>query len=235
MSPRMRDFRTTGVVLKVETPWMRDSHNKLRLAAALRDLMVREYSISPSDIGAAATNIAMVMDGRRHSVSDAIVIYDATYGSLRLTEPAFDDLDGLITRLERSSELSSDDDALVPDHISSGLRVWFEELESAGSDEFASLVDGGVEPATDGLLWVLAPGSIAAKPDTQGVLREIEILGPEIVSLDGPPKLFYRYKVDGGGTAMVLADAVQPIGDEWRHRKWNPATSEYVDDDGERP
>ena len=87
MSPKTRDFRTTGVVLKIETGWMEEAGVKQELADALRDLLMREYSISPQDIDRAATNIALVMEGQRHSVSDAIVIYDATYGSLRLTEP----------------------------------------------------------------------------------------------------------------------------------------------------
>ena len=94
---------------------MGEGGNKRRLADALRDLMVREYSISPQDIGGAATNIAMVTEGQRHSVSDAIVIYDATYGSLRLTEPVFNELGTLISRLEQSSKLSSDEDGLVPE------------------------------------------------------------------------------------------------------------------------
>lgn len=233
MSPKTRDFRTTGVVLKIEAQWMSDSGNKRLVADALRDLIVREYSISPPDIGGTSTNIAMVVDGQRHVVGDAIVIYDAIYGSLRLTEPVFNELDALLDRLERSSELSSDDDALVPESIASALRDWYEELETAEPDEFSSLAGERGEPPKDGLLWILAPGSIAAKRDRQGVLHDIEIVAPEIVSFDGPPKLFYRYKTDGTGTALVAADAVETIGGEYQYRKWNPRTSMYVEHDEE--
>ena len=153
----------------------------------LRDLMIREYSISPQDIGSTATNISLVMDGQRQSVSDAVVIYDATYESLRLTEPVFNDLDALIVRLEQSSDLSSDEDALVPEQVAAALRQWFEELASPSPDEFSALADGAAQATTDGLLWVLASGSIVAKRDGQGVLRDIEIVSPEIVSFDGPP------------------------------------------------
>ncbi len=235
MSPKTRDFRTTGVVLKIEAQWMADSGNKRLVADALRDLIVREYSISPSDIGGTSTNIAMVVDGQRHAVSDAIVIYDAIYGSLRLTEPVFNELDALLDRLERSSELSSDDDALVPEAIAAALRDWYEELETAEPDEFSSLAGERGESSKDGLLWVLAPGSIAAKRDRQGVLHDVEIVAPEIVSFDGPPKLFYRYKTDGTGTALVASDAVEAIGGEYQYRKWNPRTTQYVEqeeDDG---
>lgn len=230
MSAKTRDFRTTGVVLKIEAPWIGRDRIKRQLADALRDLMIRQYSISPQDIGSTATNISMGMDGQRHSVSDAVVIYDATYGSLRLTEPVFNDLGALIAQLERSSELSSDEDALVPEHVAIALRRWFEELDSASPDEFQTLAEGAVQPTTDGLLWVLASGSIVAKRDCQGVLRDIEIVSPEIVSFDGPAKLFYRYRVDGTGTAMVLADAVELIGEDYRQAKWNPRTAEYIED-----
>lgn len=233
MTPRTRDFRTTGVVLKIEAQWMGDGANKRLLADALRDLLIREYSISPSDIGGTASNVAMVRDGQRHSVSDAIVIFDATYGSLRLTEPVFTELDKLIARLERSSELSSDSGALVPNGIAPALRSWFEELDSADADEFSGLADGEIDVTTDGLLWVLTPGSLAARRDGKGVLRDIEIVGLEIISFDGPPKLFYRYKTNGLGTALVAADAVETVGDEYRLAKWDPRTSEFVEDNVE--
>ena len=230
MSPKTRDFRTTGVALKIEASWMAEGDRKQVLADALRDLMIREHSISPQDIGSSATNVAVVVDGQRRSVSDVIVIYDATYGSLRLTEPVFKNLNSLIARLERSNELSSDKDALVPEQVSSAIRDWFESLDSASPDDFSQLLGEEVESATDGLLWVLAPGSIVGKRDSQSVLRDIEIVAPEIVSFDGPPKLFYRYKTDSSATAMVSADAVELIGGEYRQQKWNPQTSEYCED-----
>ena len=164
-------------------------------------------------------------------MSDAIVIYDATYGSLRLTEPVFNELGTLISRLERSSELSSDEDGLVPEQIASALRDWFEDLESADPNSFLDLMGDGVEHMTDGLLLVLSPGSIVAKRDVQGILHDIEIVSPEIVSLNGPPRLCYRYKVDAPGIGLTPADTVELVGGEYDHRKWNPMTSEYVEDD----
>lgn len=231
MSPKTRDFRTTGVVLKIEAQLMGDGNNKRQLANALRNLVVREYSISPQDVGSAFTNISMVVDGQRHSMSDMIVIFDATYGSLRLTEPVYNELDTLIGRLERSNEFSSDGDALVPGQIVSALRSWFEELESENPDSFSSIVDSSGKPPADGLLLVLAPGSIVAKRDAQGVLSDIEIVAPEIVSLDGSQKLFYRYKIDGPGTAMVLDAAIEQIGNEYSLRKWDPRTCEYIEEE----
>ena len=92
----------------------------------------------------------------------------------------------LIDRLGQSSALSSDKDALAPEQAVAALRHWFGELGSASPDEFSALADGAAQAATDSLLWVLGPGSIVATRDGQGVLHDIEIVSPEIVSLDGP-------------------------------------------------
>ena len=234
MSPKTRDFRTTGVALKIEAQWMADGDTKRQLANALHDLTVRDYSITPQDVDSAATNIALVTNGQRKAVSDVIVIYDATYGSLRLTEPVFEELDALIKRLERSSELSSAGDSLVPADVAGALREWFDELESAEEEDYSTLLGGGDEVETDGLLYVLAPGSLVARRDRKGILRDIEILAPEIVSLGDSPKLFYRYKTGRPGTAMLVADAVEVIGGEYRYQKWNPETLEYVEDEDDQ-
>ena len=234
MAPKTRDFRTTGVVLKIEAQWMADGDKKRQLAKALRDLAVREYSIMPQDIDSAATNVALVTNGQRKAVSDVIVIYDATYGSLRLTERVFEELDTLISRLERSSALSIEGDSLVSSDVAGALREWFDELESADAEGYSTLSGGGEVVETDGLLWVLAPGSLVARRDGQGILHDIEILSPEIVSLGDSPKLFYRYNAGRPGTAMLVADAVEVIGGEYRYQKWNPETNEYVADEDDQ-
>ena len=231
MSPKTRDFRTTGVALKIEAQWMTDGDKKRQLANALHDLAVREYSIMPQDIDSAATNVALVTNGHRKAVSDVIVIYDATYGSLRLTERVFEELDALINRLERSSELSSEGNSLLPAGVAGALREWFDELESAEEDDHSTFLGGGENVETDDLLWVLAPGSVVARRDGKGVLQDIEILGAEMVSLGDAPELFYRYKTGCPGTAMLVADAVEPIGGEYRYQRWNPATLDYVEDE----
>ena len=119
----------------------------------------------------------------------------------------------------------------MSEQVVSGLRDWFEELESVDSDVSSILVNDGVQPTTDGLLQVLTPGSIVAKRGAQGVLHDIEIIAPEIVSIDGPARLFYRYKTDDSTvTAMVPDNVIELVGDEYRFQEWNPQTSEYVDD-----
>lgn len=229
MTPKIRDFRTTGVVLKIEQDWIAEGNIKATIADTLRDFVIRHHSISPQDVGCAATNVALVVEGSNQSVSDAIVVYDATYGSLRLTEPVFTKLGALIGLLEQSSQWAVED-APVPEQALLALRNWVEGLQAAEPGE----VDTGdmSELATDGLLWVLAPGSVVAKRDGQGVLREMEIVCPELLSIEGPPKLFYRYK-DDRGRALVPANKVELVGGDYEHHKWNPETGEYVEDEND--
>ena len=105
MTTKMRDFRTTGVVLRVGEEWFKSPGVKQQLADALRSLIFREYSIAPQDVDVVATNIALVQGGQRLAVTDAIVVFDATYGSLRLTEPVFTDLSDLLDRFARAADL----------------------------------------------------------------------------------------------------------------------------------
>ena len=130
---------------------MADGGQMRQVATALRDLTVREYSILPQDIHSAATNIALVTGGQRKAVSDIIVVYDATYGSLRLTEPVFEELDVLIGRLERSSELSPNEDSLVAPQVARALRDWFDEFESVEDEDYSSLLQAGPTAETNGL------------------------------------------------------------------------------------
>lgn len=64
-------------------------------------------------------------------------------------------------------------------------------------------------------------------------MRDIEIIGVELVTIDGPPRLFYRYKTKNNASALVSADSVEAVGDIWSMSYWHPASGEYkeaVDD-----
>ena len=101
MTPKTRDFRTTGVALRVSESWFTQKGVKDIVANALRDLILREYSISPNDVGAVATNVSEIRHGRRQRLSDTIILFDATHGSLRLTEPVYTEFGRLLDRLSR--------------------------------------------------------------------------------------------------------------------------------------
>ena len=195
------------------------------IAEGLHDLLLRSFPVSPSDVDFAATNISPVRDGQRHAVSDVIAIYDATHGSLRLSEPLYDKLELLLERLRKAVNMTPKELDLVPEEIVSSLEEWHKTLRTETEDDFFALVNA--RQNANGWLQIYSPGSIVAKRDTQGILRDIEIVGPEFVAIDGPPKLFYRYKVTGSGTALAVGDAIEAVGDQWSISYWNPSTNEY--------
>ena len=232
MTPKTRDFRTTGVVMRIDEDWFRRPGVKQRIANLLRDLMLREYSISGQDVDAAATNVSMIRDGQREVVSDALVLFDATHGTLRLTEPAYLSLGDLLTQLERSIGMTPPDDDGVSPEVVGALRTWLEHL----GDE-----DGGL-PVIDGLddgeVWVQVydVGSVIARRDNQGVLHDIEVVGHEFRVFDDKMQLFYLYETGKPVKAMASAESIQAVGDEWAMVYLNRETAEkreFLDEEAE--
>ena len=64
MRPRSRDFRTSGIVLYINRDWFKGSSKKA-FAARLREVFVREYSISTQDVHSADTNISLRNRGEK--------------------------------------------------------------------------------------------------------------------------------------------------------------------------
>ena len=108
------------------------------------------------------------------------------------------------------------------------LTKWFLTLGPDGGD-MAQFLQNEAAQGKPGWLQVYKPGSIVCRRGVQGLLQDIEILEPEIISGEGPPKLYYRYRLGRTGRAMVAADAIEAVGDEWSLVYWNPETGEYLD------
>jgi DEAD/DEAH box helicase domain-containing protein len=229
MRSKTRDFRTTGVVLRIAEPWFLQKGVKERVADALRMLLIREYSISPSDVDSCATNIAVVKDGQRSAIVDAVVLYDATHGSLRLTEPAYTRLEHILSRLATAVSMTPEEADLLPVEVVEALTKWFHSLSPDGGDIAQLLLAEKAQEGKPGWLQVYKRGSIVCRRGVQGVLQDVEILEPEIVSAEGPLKLYYRYRVGTGGRAMIPAEMIEAVGDEWSFVYWNPDTGEYLD------
>jgi DEAD/DEAH box helicase domain-containing protein len=216
MTAKTRDFRTTGVLLRIDQDWFKGKV-KDEVAGALRGLMQREYSIAPQDIQAAATNIALVEDGIRRPITDAVVVYDQVYGSLRLTEPVFVEFTQLLDKLQRAAELAPEDSAVSPQTLSL-LSTWYEALKDADAD-----LPGQISTEA-GEILVFAPGSFVAVRGVQGVLRDIEIIEPIIMLQGEQEALFYKYKANRG-QGLVPASEIEPLGQDWSYVIWNPATN----------
>ena len=222
MTPKTRDFRTTGVVMRINEDWFGRRGVKQRISGLLRDLMLREYSISGQDVDAAATNISMIRDGQREVVSDALVLFDSTQGTLRLTEPAYLSLDELLVQLERSISMMPPDDDRVSPEVVAAFRAWHDHL---GKEDVGLPV---VDSANDGGAWIQAydVGSIVAHRDSQGVLRDIEVVGHEFLVVDDKMRLFYRYETGKPVKAMASAESIHAVGDEWTMIYLNRETNE---------
>ena len=232
MTPKTRDFRTTGVVMRINEHWFRASGVKRRMADGLRDLMLREYSISSQDIAAAATNVSIIRNGQREAVTDAVVLFDATHGTLRLTEAAYLRLDHLLEQLQRSVEMTPPDENSVSADMVVNMQNWLDQL---GKEDGAGPDADGIE---EGNVWVQVydVGSLVARRDVQGVLRDAEIVGHEFNVIDDQIQLFYLYKTERPVKAMASAESIQAIGDDWTVVYLNRETGEKrasLDDDAE--
>ena len=222
MTPKTRDFRTTGVVMRIDEDWFKRPGVKQRIADILRDLMLREYSISAQDVDAAATNISIIRNGQREVVSDALVLFDSTHGTLRLTESAYLNLGELLTQVERSIRMTPPDDDHVSPEVVAALRTWLDHLGNEDSDRPV------VEGLDDGDVWVQVydVGSIVARRDSHGILHDIEVEGHEFRVFDDKIQLCYLYKTSKPMKAMASAESIQAVGDEWTMVNVNRETGE---------
>lgn len=231
MSRKQRDFRTTGLVLRIEEDWFRGSDEAQRrlrehVAEGLRDLLSSEFGIAHFDIDSASSNIGLLTASGPVRLTDAVVIYDAVYGSLRLTEALYDAFPTYLARLDRGANLAGAD-AIVNDDVADRLRVWAETLAPAGT------FNPGKIDVPDGWRLVYRRGSILGCY-MNGVLFERELIEPTLVSLPGgESSLFYKYRVSDGD-AYVPHDQIQPTGQEWGWELWDSETGEFreVEADG---
>jgi len=169
MRTKTREFRTTGVVIQISESWFTQKGIKARVAEALTELMRREYSISPADVDFGATNIAAVRDGQRSAMVDAIVLYDATHGSLRLSEPAYTTLGVLIERLKTAISMTPEKEDLLPPEVVRALEAWFLKIGPEADDLADLLKTAGSDQGRPGWLQVYAPGSIVCRRNAQGL------------------------------------------------------------------
>lgn len=230
MRRKQRQFRTTGVVVKIVDDWFRDGAVRREVAEGLRDLLARDRSIAPQDIDSAHTNIALATDaGPQKGSGDIVVIYDSVYGGLRLTESLFDEFARYIERLSLGAQLSQGD-GIVNGQTAELLRLWTEGLSDIG--DFIDFRPT-IEPPTDGdWLVVYKPGSFAGI-FVGGNPVEREIIEPVYRDFfnTGTPTLYYSYRDErnANGANYTPADAVQSVGQDWEWVFWNPDTGEYRD------
>jgi DEAD/DEAH box helicase domain-containing protein len=227
MTRKQREFRSTGVVLRINEPWFAGSGTQAMVrqavAEAMKQLLLRDKSISPSDIDAAHTHIAFYVDGAPRRATDTIVVYDSIYGGLRLTEPLFGEFSSFLDMLDKAAQLAGAN-AFVSGDLTDQLRAWFASL-SPGT---ASMTEAPI--ASDGEYVIFAPGSEVAVLH-QGVLVDRILIEPKLLNVGDATMLMYRYDNGGRGDAWVPHDQIQPAGQDWHYAIWNPSTGEIKDAD----
>jgi DEAD/DEAH box helicase domain-containing protein len=231
MSRKQRDFRTTGILVKIDEPWFAGTKNgteivREKVVQGLLGLVCRDRSISPQDVDAAHTNIALLSATGPKRLTDAVVIYDSVYGGLRLTEDLFNNMERYVNQLGRAADMAGQD-AIVDDATTEHLKQWVSKL----ADDSVEAVGGPI--AHDGWYQIYKPGSIIGII-INGNLVEREILEPRLIDpfQTGSLSLFYLYKTSDG-QGFIPHDQAQATGHDWNWVLWNPESNSYQDlDDG---
>jgi DEAD/DEAH box helicase domain-containing protein len=227
MTRKQRDFRTTGVIVRIEDDWFAGGTPAASLARrvvadGLKDLLARDRSIAPQDIDAVSTNIAIVGPNGPQRVTDCIVIYDAVYGGLRLTEDLFVEFQSYTEQLVRAAEMAGDD-ALVPLEIAQELSAWAESLEEPGA---APIPQASIPT---GWMQIYKPGSEMATYHNNSLIS-VTLGNPQMFPFGDTSMLVYAHQRNGG-TQMVMHTALQPVGQDWQWALWNPTSGEIRDID----
>lgn len=226
MAKKSREFGTTGVVLRIGEDWFSGGTGAAPLirqsvGEALKQLLIREKSVAPTDIDFAHTNIAFYEHGVPRRVTDTVVVYDTIYGGLRLTEPLFADFGEFLERLEQAAGVAGQG-ALVAADVVARLSVWHGSLQEGFAKPDAGLV------APEGDIVVYAPGSVVSAR-VNGMLVERVLMRPRLYKIGDTTMLMYRYEVAGDGEAFVMQDQIEPTGQDWRRVFWNPNTDVITD------
>lgn len=225
MIKKQREFSTTGVVLQIKDDWFSGSGQaalvRRSVSDALRQMILREKSIAPTDIDDAHSHIAFYQSGVPRRATDTIVIYDSIYGGLRLTEPLFEDFSDFLERLQKAAEMAGDE-ALVSEDLIAKLLDWYESLQEG------ALSPGQQLAPPNGELVVYEPGSVVSVR-TNGTLVERELLEIKFLNLGDTKLLMYRYKNRDDGDSWVPHDQIEPTGQDWKQVFWNPETGVFTD------
>lgn len=218
-SSKQRVFETTGVVIKLGDSFA--GVDRSILAGMLVEKLRRSEATAPQDVGIALTDVSMEADGIMARVDDAIVVYDSTYGSLRLTEPLFDRLDEYLGDLRRGMSGTETGKRFAK------LHRWLQAAPAVVPDarrDFALQVLGVANPQIE----VVAPGQAVDYDEVEGWLVE----RPLIVMRKGEPVTACKISNAAlGRSVLVTLDKLCEEGANpgLERAIWNPFEDEIVD------
>lgn len=227
LRPRQRNFRTTGVILCIKDKWFLENGVKHTVADWVSRIFCREYSVLPQDVGVSSTRISVSGPEGTGLRSDCIVLFDQTYGSLRLTERLFTEFDAMLERLRASAnaEEGAEKEHLL-DYVDRIQETYDNFSDAPQLEELMKLKQG-----ESALMQVFTPGSRVYMREIGNMGTEVEIVEPSLI--DG--ELMYRIKVEskrrGAKSARrwVHSRTLEPSAeaDAWSIAPWDPETEEY--------
>ena len=123
----VRTFDTTGVLLRIEDSWAQWKPPRDTLSYDLKRLTCYDQSIAAWDIDHSSEiiNIASKANPEGQNVPNAIIVFDTTAGSLRLSEALFKNLAGYAGRLTKAVELDGEN---VAPEVVRELNEWVSGL-----------------------------------------------------------------------------------------------------------
>ena len=118
---------TTGLLLRIPESWCHWTPQRQSLVRALADHFCHRESVKTEDIGhaAEAVTVASKRQPQGQEADDAILIYDRTHGSLRLTAGLYDRLNEYADRIHQAAETGELD---LDPMLTEQFRQWTQEL-----------------------------------------------------------------------------------------------------------
>ena len=220
---RSRNFRTTGVVLCLDRHWFKKGALRRAFVERLRDVFVREYSISPQDVGTAWANVSVLRPDGAGVHGGCVAVFDETYGSLRLTERLYTGFDHMMDRMIAGVRSDISGDAKGEGDVSNVVPRVQEEVSSfAGSVLPSILAD-----VPTGYDQVFAVGSVVCCRESGTMAEDVEIIQPTILR----DELMYQVKFQpkkhqAPVKRWVPAHQIEPSAntDAWSYAWWNRET-----------
>lgn len=224
MRARLRNFRTSGVVLCIEQDWFKRESVKSLFSDRWREVFMHEYSVLPQDVGSAATNISVrTLEGGGLRGS-CVVVFDQTYGSLRITERLYVEFAHILDRLSVAAK--ADPEQEIFELIIARIREEFSNFSACSSTE-----DRG-EELSEGYDQVFTRGSRVCMREQGQMAVDVEIIQPTM--MEG--RLMYQVKIPPKPRQLqarrwVSPSVLEPSGDasSWDYASWNRQTEEYED------
>ena len=230
MRARSRNFRTNGIVLYINRDWFKGWIKKA-FAARLREVFVREYSISTQDVHSADTNISLWNTGENWARGKCIVVYDEIYGSLRLTEKLYFEFRHVLDRLQAAADFEEDENLKIAvDWVRDEVSTF--GFGKEGDGDAAFLDDLQSTSLSQDYVQVFTEGSVVCWRQKGQMAVDVKIIEPimDPEMFDG--ELLYRIEVSkqsGLARQLVRASLIEPSADAdaWSYAWWNRRTQMY--------